>query len=233
MCFSAPASFGAGVLLLAIGSAAARRARHPGELPFALVPVLFGIQQLIEGALWLTFPDRAPLLNNLLTQFYSLFSQVLWPIYIPVAVLLLEPTSWRRTALVATTVAGAAVSLFLLYYLVRLPVVSQVQGRHITYYFPHFHQFAATGLYLLGACVGPLFSSHRVVRVFGMAACLSLVATYFFYTTWFISVWCFFAAILSGLVFLHFLRRRSGNAPPDAPAGAVFSGPALTPTSGP
>lgn len=212
MCFSAPASFTAGVVLVAIGWVAARRTRQRSELPFALIPVLFGIQQLTEGALWLTFPDKAPLLNNLLTQFYSLFSQVIWPIYIPVAVWLLEPIPWRRKALLVTTAAGAAVSLFLLYYLVRLPVVAQVQGRHITYLFPHFHQIAATGLYLLGACLAPLFSSHRAVRVFGIAACLSLVATYTFYATWFISVWCFFAAILSGLVFLHFLgERRAGS----------------------
>ena len=54
------------------------------------------IQQLIEGALWLTFPDKAPLLNSALTHIYSLFSHVLWPIYVPIAVLLIVggPLTW-------------------------------------------------------------------------------------------------------------------------------------------
>jgi hypothetical protein len=49
-----------------------------------------------------------------------------------------------------------------------------------------------------------LFSSHRAVKLFGIAALLSFVASYAVYTRWFFSIWCFFAAILSGIVFLHF-----------------------------
>ena len=91
MCFSAAASFTTGVALLFVGTVTTRRVRRPAELPFALVPVLFGLQQLIEGALWLTFPDKAPHANTVLTHVYSLFSHVLWPVYVPIAVLLLEP----------------------------------------------------------------------------------------------------------------------------------------------
>ena len=49
---------------LCTDAATVRRARVRSELPYAWIPVLFGIQQLLEGALWLTFPDRAPLLNT-------------------------------------------------------------------------------------------------------------------------------------------------------------------------
>ena len=64
MCFSATASFTAGAGLLIVGAVAARRARQPAELPFALIPALFGVQQLIEGAIWLTLPDNAPLTTS-------------------------------------------------------------------------------------------------------------------------------------------------------------------------
>jgi hypothetical protein len=214
MCFSATASFTAGSVLLAIGTVAARRAcatqRHR-DLPFALIPVLFGIQQLLEGALWLTFPDKAPCLNVALTQSYSLFSQVLWPIYVPVAVLLMEPVPWRRRLLLGVALAGTAAGLFLLYYLLRLRVVAQVSGQHIVYIFPHFHVLAASGLYLLSTCVSPLLSSQRAVWLFGVVATASFIAAYTVYTTWFISVWCFFAAILSGIVLLHFPRHRAAT----------------------
>ena len=208
MCFSAAASFTAGIALLAIGAVTTRRVRRKLELPYALIPVLFGLQQLIEGALWLTFPVEAPILNTVLTHVYSLFSHVLWPVYVPVAVLLLETTPWRRKVLIAIAAAGAAVGGYLLYYLIRLPIVAQVTGAHIAYVSPHFYAFAVMGLYLLGTCVSSLFSSHRSVRWFGLASFLSFVAAYAFYAAWFISVWCFFAAVLSVIVLLHFPARR-------------------------
>ncbi|MBC7707362.1 MAG: hypothetical protein H7274_25895 [Rhodoferax sp.] len=164
---------------------------------------------MIEGALWLTFPAKAPLLNTILTHAFSVFSHVLWPLYVPVAVLLLEPTPWRRNVLVAIMIAGAVLSLYLLYFLVRLPIVAELSEGHIAYISTHFYAVAAMGLYLLGTCVSSLFSSHRSVRWFGAAALISFVSAYAFYSFWFISVWCFFAALLSGLVLLHFPRHRA------------------------
>lgn len=55
MCFSAPVSFSAGAVLLGLGSA-----KRPRELPFAAIPLLFAIQQLSEGVIWLTFSYEAP-----------------------------------------------------------------------------------------------------------------------------------------------------------------------------
>ena len=227
MCFSASASFTAGVALLAIGVVTVRRARRQVELPFALIPAFFGFQQLLEGGLWLSFADKAPLLNAVLTQLYSVFSQVFWPVYIPVAVLLIEPVCWRRRLIGVIALAGVVVALFLLRYLVRLPVVAQVSAHHIVYVFPHFHEVAATGLYLLGACVSPLCSSHRSARLFGVAASLSLLATYLYYFTWFISVWCFFAALLSAIVLLFFPPRGSmqGRAELASPPATDGPGP--------
>ena len=207
MCFSATASFTAGAGLLIVGAVTARRARQRAELPFALIPVLFGLQQLIEGTIWLTFPDKAPGLNGVLTFVYSLFSHVLWPVYVPIAILLLERAVCRRRILVAIAMAGAAVGLYLLYFLVRLPIISQAEGRHIAYLSPHFYLTAVMVLYVLGTCVSMLVSSHRRVRLFGLAAFIAYVVTYVFYTTWVISVWCFFAAVLSVIVLLYFPRR--------------------------
>jgi hypothetical protein len=104
------------------------------------------------------------------------------------------------------------VSLYLLWYLLRVPAVAQVQGQHIAYIFPHFHEPLATALYLLGACVSPLFSRFKAVQLFGLLATLSLLATAFFYAQWFISVWCFFAAVLSGVILLHFPARAQTQA---------------------
>lgn len=129
MCFSAPASFTAAAVLLGLGTVTMRRARSRRELPYAAIPLLFGVQQLLEGMLWLTFPDRAPLLNVALTHLYSFFSHVLWPIYVPLAALALESVRWRRRVLVAIAVAGALVGLYLLAMLVKLPITARVVGQ--------------------------------------------------------------------------------------------------------
>lgn len=54
MCFSATASFAAGIGLTGIGLATLSLAPTWRERPFAAIPLLFGLQQLIEGgAPWL------------------------------------------------------------------------------------------------------------------------------------------------------------------------------------
>ncbi|WP_339913140.1 DUF6629 family protein [uncultured Brevundimonas sp.] len=225
MCFSATASLTAGAALMIVGAVTVRRARRRVELPFALIPVLFGIQQLIEGTIWLTFPDKAPMMNTVLTLVYSLFSHVLWPIYVPIAILLIEPVLWRRRVLLAIALVGAAVGLYLLYFLVSLPIVSQVQGRHIAYVSTHFYIVVVMLLYVLSTCVSMLFSSHTKVRLFGLAAFVAFVAAYVFYSVWLISVWCFFAAVLSVIVLLYFPPR--SKKPSGQPPTSELQSPAM------
>ena len=210
MCFSATASFSAGAVLLGVGTLTLRSAltsHQRRDLPFAAIPLLFAIQQLIEGVIWLTFSDEAALLNSVMTHVYSFFSHVLWPVYVPVAVMLMEPNGWRRRGLIAFVAAGAAVGAYLLVVLVAYPVVSRPTGQHIEYVSPHFFAAVTMTLYLLSTAVSPLLSTHRMVVVFGALALLSFGAAYAFYATWFISVWCFFAALLSAVVYLHFGMR--------------------------
>ena len=211
MCFSATASFSAGIVLLGIGTLTLKAAKQPRELIFAAIPMLFAIQQLSEGVIWLTFRYDAPQLNVAMTHLYSFFSHVLWPAYVPIAVLLIEPPWGRRRALPAFVAAGVGVAVYLLYFLVAFPIVSRPVGQHIEYLSPHFFAAGVMTLYLLATTVSPLVSVHRMVKVFGALALLSFGAAYYFYATWFISVWCFFAALLSAVVYLHFASRTAAD----------------------
>ncbi len=207
MCFSATASFAAGGFLLGLGTVTLRLARTPRERPFAAIPLLFAIQQFIEGVIWLTFSHDAPLLNTVMTHAYSFFSHVLWPVYVPVAVLLIEPPGRRRRMLLAFVVAGLVVGSYLLYVLAMYPVVSRPTGRHVEYVSPHFFAALAMTLYLLSTSVSLLLSTHQVVKLFGVLALLSFAAAYYFYAVWFLSVWCLFAALMSAVICLHFVPR--------------------------
>ncbi len=208
MCFSATASFTAGTVLLGIGALTLKSASRPRELPFAAIPLLFAIQQLSEGVIWLTFRYEAPFLSAVMTHVYSFFSHVLWPLYVPVAVLLIEPLRSRRRALRAFAAGGIGLGVYLLYMLVAFPTISRITGQHIEYVSPHFFAVAVMTLYLLSTTVSPIISSHPMVKVFGVLALLAFGLAYYFYAAWFISVWCFFAALLSAVIYLHFAIRR-------------------------
>ncbi|WP_367846917.1 DUF6629 family protein [Rhodoferax sp. WC2427] len=204
MCFSATASFTASVFLAGVGSVTWTQARTPGERPFAAIPLLFALQQAIEGVIWLTFRYQAPALNVGLTYAYVFFSHVLWPVFVPVAVLLLEPPGRRRRTLVVFVLAGSVASAWLLYQVLVYGVVSQPLGQHIAYLAPHFFAVVTMLLYVVSTTVSLLLSTQRMARVFGGLALLSLAVAYGVYSTWFISVWCYLAAMLSGVVLLHF-----------------------------
>jgi hypothetical protein len=204
MCFSATASFAAGTALSAVGGLTVRKSRGKAELALALIPLLFGLQQITEGFLWLSLRNDLPLLRSWTTNIYSMFSHVLWPIFVPFAVLLVEPNRRRRTAIAVFQVLGLGVGLYLLYFIVRFPVTAQVQNRSIFYDSPHFFIAVVLVVYFLATCISCLFSSHRCVNAFGVLAFLLAIAAYQVSTRTFVSVWCFFAAVLSLLVYLHF-----------------------------
>lgn len=209
MCFSATASFTASAALLGIGAVTLHKARQPRERPFAAIPLLFGIQQLTEGVLWLGFGWDTPALNAVLTQLYSFFSHVLWPAYVPLAAWALEPRGPRRHALTLISAGGIAVGAYLLYNMFANPILARPVGDHIDYDSPHFYIAVVMTLYLTATKGSMLLSSRRVMKLFGALALAGALAAWWFYARWFISVWCFFAAVLSLVIWLHFAARNA------------------------
>jgi hypothetical protein len=209
MCFSASASFIAATTLAVAGIATMRIASRPSQMPFAAVPLLFGIQQFIEGLIWLSFDSASPVPNPPLTFVYSLFSHVLWPIYVPFAIRMLEPAPRRRWALLATQGAGILVGFYLLYFLVQFPVSSRVLGQHIVYESPHFYQVPVMALYLIATCASSMLARHRLIRLFGLLSLVTFLAAYAIHAATLVSVWCFFAAVLSFIVYVYFHAARA------------------------
>jgi hypothetical protein len=203
MCFSATASFVAGVSLSTVGVATMRKTDRRSEIPFASIPLLFGVQQLIEGMLWLSFQYDLPMLKVTTTYLFTLFSHVLWPVFVPLSISLLEQVLWRKRVIWLFLIMGIAVSLYNLSVIVTYPVISEVNC-NIVYALPQFHSLQVIMLYLAATCAGCFFSSHRLIKVFGFLAVVLFLVAYWFYTVAFLSVWCFFAAILSVVIYLHF-----------------------------
>lgn len=94
MCFSASASFIAGASLSVVGGLTIKKAKKKSEIPFVSIPLLFGIQQTIEGIVWLSF--NSPLLNTITTYSYIMFSHVLWPIFVPFSLFFIEQNHFQK-----------------------------------------------------------------------------------------------------------------------------------------
>ena len=195
--------------MCAAGAATLNKANRAAEAPFAAIPLLFGIQQIIEGILWLSFDVDPALLKTVSTYAYSMFSHVLWPILVPISVGLLETRPLRRKFLAAFQISGIAVGLYLLYLIIRLPVTATLD-KHIVYVSPHFYQLPVMSLYLAATCASCMVSSHRLIKVFGVLALISFAAAYWVHAAAFFSIWCFFAAILSLIIYLYFRQQSRG-----------------------
>lgn len=202
MCFSATASFIAGGGLSAAGAETLRHAKTRERAPLAAMPLLFGIQQALEGVVWVTFNN--PLVHTVATHLFVFFSHVLWPIYFPFAILLIEKEKWRILVLKVLLLIGLATGITLLFYsLIISTPTAHILGKSIVYdtFLPTFP--LGLGFYVLTICLTCLISSHKFIRVFGLALFGGFVIAYWSYQSSFYSVWCFFAAIFSFIIYVH------------------------------
>ena len=204
MCFSAEASFAGGVIISAIGVATVTKVHKSSQIVFACIPLFFGVQQIVEGSLWLTIPlPEFANLKQIGTYIFLIMADFLWPTMIPLSVLLMEENNKRRKYLKVLLAMGIALSLYYAYCLITFSVNPQIMGYHIHYEttFPKSLSMPAFIVYLIVA-ITPLFvSSIKRTHLMGILMFFSCLVTAIFFTQYLTSVWCFFAALLSGVVY--------------------------------
>lgn len=177
------------------------------EVLFAAVPLLFAVQQLWEGFVWLDLEAGRD--ASVSAQGYTFFARVVWPVWIPVAVLAIEAHAQRRRIQAGLALLGAALAVWFLAVFLLLPVEAVAQDGHIVYWFPNAFRGLAAAVYLLATCGSLLVSSHPWVRAFGWTTLAGAAVAYALAAASFASVWCYVAALLSVLVLVHMRRRRT------------------------
>jgi hypothetical protein len=204
MCFSSEASFAGGVIISAIGVAVVTKVHKPSQLLFASIPLFFGLQQFTEGILWITIPNPEYAgIQRIATYLFLIMADFLWPVLIPLSILLMERNARKRKSLWFLLIAGLIVSIYYAFCLLFLNVTPQIMGYHIMYItdFPEFIAIPIFILYLV-ATITPLFiSSIQRTHLMGILMFLSCLVTAIFYTQYLTSVWCFFAALISGVIY--------------------------------
>ena len=212
MCFSPTASFTAAAVTGALGLIAVTRIKRWGDLPLALTPIFFAVQQAIEGLIWLKAPmEPGVSMSGPLVLAYLLFAQVLWPLYAPAAVLCLETDPKRRRLILPWLAVGVAVAVWLLWGLLSRPYSVSVGEGHLAYATGQTRMVASGAGYLAAIGLPLLLSSSRAVVVLGVIVLTGWVVAYIAYLAAFQSVWCYFAAVASVVVIGHFelARRRA------------------------
>jgi len=204
MCFSATASFAGGVIITSIGVAVVTKVHKPSQLLFASIPLFFGLQQFTEGVLWLTIPNPEYAgIQRIATHLFLIMADVLWPALIPLAVLLMESNARKRKIMILLLIAGLTVSVYYSCCLLFMNVTPQIMGYHILYNsdFPKLIAIPVFILYLI-ATLTPLFiSSIERTHMMGILMFFSCLVTAIFFTQYLTSVWCFFAALISAVIY--------------------------------
>lgn len=208
MCFSVQADLIAGVVLLPVAAASLREVRCRRELPFALLPALFAAHQFVEAVVWLGIDGHASArAQSVATMAYLIFALPVLAVLMPVAVLLLEPRG-ARLRVVPFVGVGAVVGCYLTYALLTAPV-SVVEHQHALSYTTGVRNGALWAVLYVVAVVGPaLLSGYPSIVLFGLLNLVGLVTVALLLVRAFDSVWCIYAALLSGLVLVHMHRRR-------------------------
>ena len=208
MCISATVSYSAAVLLVATGLHATLQARQLQPkywMLWALIPVFFGFQQAFEGRVWQELDAGETSSAVPFALGFHFFSHFLWLWWFPLSSYLVEPGKLRKKVMAGCAIFGAFAGtlVYSVMLLNRELMTVAVREHSINYSFSvpwhgSMHiPVTPAALYALTILIPLLFSSHRLVKIFGMLAALSMVlaSTAFGYA--YVSVWCFFAAVLS------------------------------------
>jgi len=206
MCFSAGASFGASAILGVVGAIAISKAKTSPERLFAATPLLFAVQQFTEGMLWLSLknPGLEPY-QSFFTYTFLVFAMMVWPTWIPYTIRRLEKDENQKKIMNVLLSLGIVISLGIGYVLVVYPVQVMTGNHHLHYMF----DFPAvtksfiwlfTILYCMTTIVTPFISSIKRMRWLGFIFLASWLFALFFYNGFVVSIWCYFAAVMSIVV---------------------------------
>jgi len=215
MCFSATVSYSATAVLVATGLYAIRQARR---LPapywmWAVIPVFFGIQQAFEGRVWQMLDAGDAVAAIPYAQGFHFFSHFLWLWWLPLCCYLVEPGKIRKRVTGGFALFGACAGTIVYFFILTHPEWMSVAIREHSICYLYSVPYRSSvhlpiptaALYALTVLVPLLISSHNRIKIFGVLVLLSMILVSKAYDYAYISVWCFFAAVLS-LYLVYMIR---------------------------
>lgn len=209
LCFSAAASFAVGIPLIPAGLYCLWSAvvKKPSYLGLAAAPFFFGIQQISEGFVWNALEHNEPEQVRAASLFFLFFALAFWPFWFPFLTAVMEPQPTRRWIFVGLAVLATAWFWVLFYPLLVGPETAfTTVKKHHSIRYDYYDSLAVYDyiprpflqlLYLGSVALPMAFGSQAWGRIPGLVLGISAVVAAFIFDHAFVSVWCFFAAVLS------------------------------------
>jgi hypothetical protein len=205
VCFSPQGDLVGGVVLAAIGIDALRHVdRRPGYLAFAALPLLLAAHQVDEAFVWWGLQGHvSATVGEVAIWAYLLFAFVVLPVYVPVAVLVLEPTGRRRSLMGGFVALGAVVSVVLLTAMLVGPVTARLGDYHVGYGIGLHAGYPIVIAYVAATCGSLLLSGYPQLAAFGVVNLVAVAVLARLTIDGFASLWCAWAAVTAGVIALY------------------------------
>ncbi len=209
MCFSASANFAGSAVLGAIGVATIFEVKHRRELLFAAMPLLFALHQFTEGFVWLGLDHNLPpIFAHDAGAAFVLYAQGFLPFLLPLSVLLIEPTRSKRRRMLAFTILGGALMVYLLWGLIAYPLQVSAGANGIVYINRISTTTLVAVLYVIATCGALFFSGYRLLVLLAWLNMVGLLTVMVVRRLEFTSIWCAYAAVVSAVIYFFFRRSR-------------------------
>ena len=215
MCISASVSYSATAVLVTTGIYAVQQAlRLPAPYwMWALIPVFFGLQQAFEGRVWQELDAGDAHAAVPFAIGFHFFSHFLWLWWPGLSSYLVEPGKIRKRIIGGCAIFGAFAGTLVYSVMLSHPewMTVAVREHSIVYKFSVPYRdsihlpITPAAIYALSTLVPLFLSSHRPIWIFGGLAALSSMLASAVYGYAYVSVWCFFAAVLS-LYLVYMIR---------------------------
>jgi len=208
VCFSPQADLVGGLVVGALGADVLRhRDGRWTHSPLCALPLILGFHQFVEAFVWWGLEGHVRAgLGRFAMWVYLSIAFVVLPVFVPLAVLALEPTPRRRWLIAPFAVLGIAVGGILLAAMLRGPVGVSLRPYHLSYNLRLGHAVVVIGLYVVAVCGAWLFSGYRAIALYGIVNLLAVVVIVKLTADGFASVWCGYAALTSGAIALYMRR---------------------------
>lgn len=213
MCFSPEGDLIAGVVVAAIGVDACLHLRGRADYRLiATLPVVLGLHQVVETFVWWKLQGHVPSSVGVVAMWiYLLFAFVVLPVLVPALVLWHEPAGPRRWRIAPFMVLGVGVAATLLVTMVAGHPTARLGSYHVAYTIGLRYGILVIGLYIVATCGSMLASGYRDVVWFGAANLVAIVVLARLCANGFASLWCLYAALVSGAIAIRIRRAESST----------------------
>lgn len=206
VCLSPEVDLVAGAALTVVAVDCVRHARSGRTLPIALLPGLFAVHSVTSAVVWWGLRGDVPAaVGDAAAQFYMVVAFALLPVYVPVAIALLEPPGWRRDALILLAGAGTVAGVEFLWGLASGSGRATACDGYVHYLIIDAATIASVA-YVVAALGAMLISSQRPLVAWGVVNVVVVVLLVYAQRAALPSLWCGWAAATS--VFVAWLMRR-------------------------